>query len=134
MTSSCKGVFFHNISISSLMWFFSKILFGKCIEIPGNLNTKDMPSFKFRQAKPNREIKFADRLATGVGVWQGGGENEITMFLGAWYTLMNSSQSQCNVYIYLLKRLLPTSKLITTREYYTLFSTIKLSKAVFEVL
>lgn len=48
---------------SCLMCFSSKIPFGKCIEIPGNLNTKDMPSFEFRQAKPNREIKFADRLA-----------------------------------------------------------------------
>jgi len=52
------------------MCFSSKIPFGKRIEIPGNLNTKDMPSFEFRQAKPNREIKFADRLAyyTGVGL------------------------------------------------------------------
>jgi len=52
------------------MCFSSKIPFGKRTEIPGSLNTKDMPSFEFRQAKPNREIKFADRLAyyTGVGL------------------------------------------------------------------
>jgi len=48
---------------SCLMCFSSKIPFGKCVEIPGNLNTKDTPSFEVRQAKPNREIKFADRLA-----------------------------------------------------------------------
>jgi len=46
-----------------LMCFSSKIPFGKYIEIPDNLNTKDMPSFEFRQAKPNREIKFVDKLA-----------------------------------------------------------------------
>jgi len=46
-----------------LMYFSYKIPFGKCIEIPDNLKTKDIPSFEFRQAKPNREIKFVDRLA-----------------------------------------------------------------------
>lgn len=39
-----------------LMCFSSKTPFGKCIEIPVNLNTKDIPSFEFRQAKPNWEI------------------------------------------------------------------------------
>jgi len=65
-------IFFSTLSsrFSCLMCFSSKIPFGKRTEIPGNLNTKDMPSFEFRQAKPNRGIKFADRLAyyTGVGL------------------------------------------------------------------
>jgi len=56
------------------MCFTSKIPFGKCIEIPGNLNTKDMPSFEFRQAKPNREIKFVDRLAYWCWCLMGWGE------------------------------------------------------------
>jgi len=63
------------------MCFSSKIPFGKFIEIPGNLNTKDIPSFEVLQAKPNWGIKFADRLAYywcwSLTVWRGNRDYDV---------------------------------------------------------